>query len=88
MTLLPVPDTVRRSFCCAFLVAGCATTGSDRSTGEANAYVAGMVAGAVMAHNTRDDAHPHSTLKQANRELDKSRTHLWLSFLNAVFGSR
>jgi len=69
------------------LLTGCATTGPDRSTAEANAYVAGMVTGAVMAHNAREDAQPNRSLKNAQREVEKSRNLLWLSFLTAIFGS-
>ncbi len=71
----------------ALLLTGCATTGPDRSTTEANAYTAGLITGAVIAHNAREDAQPNRTLKNARREADNTRSLLWLSFLNALFGN-
>lgn len=69
----------------ALLLTGCATTPHDRETAEANAYVAGMVTGAVIAHNLRDDGPPHS-LRKARRELRATRTLLWLTAIETLLG--
>jgi len=66
------------------LTGGCATTGQDRSTTEANAYTAGLITGAVIAHNAREDAQPNRTVKNAQREAENTRSLLWLSFLNTL----
>ncbi len=72
-------------FLCILCLTGCATTGADRETAEANAYVAGMVTGAILTHQARDDAQPHRTLKEARQELRNSRTLIWLSLIEVLF---